>query len=397
LGAAGGVPRRDVTRRAGRPRPDACPTIRRAGGKSFVFGRSELLKESRAARRNLSTKTRAATRQENLTTMSEVRIGMIATGGMARAHLSNLTRIEGVRVTALCDTNPEQLDRTKKQFPVLAEVPTFADYKELLQQDDVDAVVVATPHTQHFQQALDCLDAKKHVLMEKPMVCSVDDAKALLARLEGYEKVFALGYQRHAMGQFILMRDKIASGEIGAVTFISALQCQGWKKGTAGSWRQDPAQSGGGQINDSGSHLLDILLWVTGLVVRDVAAFMDNRGTPVDINSALAFTFTNGAQGNISIIGESVIGWHEDISIWCEKGAFLYRNGKLEFCDEKGVRTSLDGANLPPTHNIDEDFIATVRGEKDPAAPPICGLRSIELTEAAWRSAARNGTPVNMN
>lgn len=329
--------------------------------------------------------------------MDEIRIGMIATGGMARAHLSNLTRMSGVRVTALCDTNPEQLERTKKQFPVLAEVETTADYKALLARDDVDAVVVATPHTQHFQQALDCVDAGKHVLMEKPMVCAVDDAKALLTKLEGYPKVFALGYQRHAMGQFMLMREKIQSGEIGDVHFISALQCQGWRRGTSGSWRQDPSLSGGGQINDSGSHLLDILLWVTGLVVRDVSAFMDNRETPVDINSALAFTFTNGAHGNISIIGDSVIGWHEDISIWCDRGAFLYRNGKLEYCDDKGVRTTLDGSSIPATRSIDEDFISAIRGEKDPAAPPICGLRSIELTEAAWRSAAQNGAPVNMN
>ncbi|GAB4457713.1 MAG: Gfo/Idh/MocA family oxidoreductase [Armatimonadaceae bacterium] len=326
-----------------------------------------------------------------------VRIGIIGTGGMARAHLNNFTRIEGAEVTVLCDIVPEQFDRAKKQFPDLADVATVEDYHDVLSRDDVDAVLVCTPHTQHFQQAMDALDANKHVLMEKPFVCSVEHANTLLARLEDYPKVFALAYQRHAMGQFKAMKERISSGELGDVTFISALQCQGWKRGTAGTWRQDPALSGGGQINDSGSHLLDILLWMTGLVVADVSAFMDNCGTPVDINSALTIRFTNGAQGNISVIGDSAIRWHEDISIWCEKGGFLYRNGTLEMYNESGVRTTLDGIHLPPTQSIDENFIGAVRGENPVAAPPICGLRTIELTEAAWKSAEQKGLPVKMN
>jgi predicted dehydrogenase len=325
-----------------------------------------------------------------------VRIGMIGIGGIARHHVGQLSQIPGVQITAIADPSAEQIAQTVEKFPALKDAYTTSDYRALLARDDVDAVEIATPHTQHFEQAVAAIDANKHVLLEKPMVCAVTDAHALLKRLDGYSKVFALAYQRHAMGQFALMQQKISSGELGEVQFISALQCQQWKKGTVGKWRQVPELSGGGQLNDSGSHLLDILLWVTGLTVSDVSAFIDNCGTPVDINSAISMTFTNCAQGNISIIGDAPT-WHEDISIWCEKGSFFYRNGKLEFVNEKGTRTTLDGDNLPPTHNIDQDFIRAVRGEKQPAAPPICGLRTIELTEAAWKSAAQGGAPVRMN
>ena len=325
-----------------------------------------------------------------------VRIGFIGTGGMARHHMGQLAQIDGATITCLCDNNPDQLTRTTEKYPDLVGAFTTPDYTELLARDDVDAVIIATPHTQHFTQAMAAIDAGKHVLLEKPMVCRVEDAHALLARLEGYDKVFALAYQRHSQGQFIHMHDQIASGEMGAVTFISALQCQQWKVGTKGSWRQIPEDSGGGQINDSGSHLLDILLWVTGLTVAQVAGFIDNCGTPVDINSALSIQFTNGAQGNISVVGDAPV-WHEDITIWCEKGAFFYRNGSLEHADPAGKRTKLDDDTLPPTHNIDEDFIASVRGEKTPGAVPINGLRTIELTEAAWLSGAQGGVPVRMN
>ncbi len=328
---------------------------------------------------------------------NEVRVGMIATGGMARHHIGQLLKIPGVTLTALCDTAPDQLDRAKSSFPALKDTPTTGDYNALLARADVDAVVIATPHIPHFEHAMAAIDAGKHVLLEKPMVGSVTEATALLKRLESFDKVFALAYQRHAMGQFKWIKDKIASGDVGAVTYLTALQCQGWKKGVAGTWRQVPEISGGGQINDSGSHLVDILLYTTGLTVAQVAAFQDFRGTPVDIDSALSIQFTNGALGNISIIGDSIVGWHEDITIWCEKGAFFYRNGQLSFSDESGVRTTLDGTSLPPTQNIDENFIGAIRGENPVAAPPLCGLRTIEMTEAAWESAKKGGQPVKMN
>lgn len=329
-----------------------------------------------------------------------IRIGMIGCGGIARHHLSQLARIEGVQVVALQDPDAEQIKRCQAQFPQLvgdAKVLITDDWKQLLALDEVDAVEICTPHTQHGPQALDAIAAKKHVLLEKPMVSNVQEAHTLLKALEGYEKVFALAYQRHAMGQFKYIKDRIASGELGAVTYLTALQCQSWRKGTAGSWRQIPELSGGGQINDSGSHLVDILLYITGLTVAEVAAFQDFRGTPVDIDSALSIRFTNGALGNLSVIGDSIVGWHEDISIWCEKGAFFYRNGTLTIVDDKNVRTTMDGANLPGTQNIDENFVGAIRGENAVAAPPLCGLRTIEMTEAAWESAKVGGAPVKMN
>ena len=328
----------------------------------------------------------------------QVRIGIIGSGGMARHHMGQLKNIEGVEVTALCDINPSQIALAKETYPYLRNAFETPDYKALLAREDVDAVQIITPHTQHFDQVNAAMDAGKHILCEKPMVSSVTEAHALLERNKSYDKVFALAYQRHAFGQFAIIKDKIASGELGAVTYVTAMQCQHWKTAVAGTWRQDPALSGGGQINDSGSHLVDIILWVTGLTVAQVAAFMDNRGTPVDIDSALSLTFTNGAIGNISVIGDTIVGWHEDITIYCERGAFLYRNGNLSFVDENNVRTTLDGATIPGTRNIDEDFVQVIRGERDtPAAPPICGLRTIELTEAAWKSAADGGRPVRMN
>ncbi len=326
-----------------------------------------------------------------------LKVAVIGVGGMAQGHIERLLTLPEVTLTAFVDINEASLQRTQKRHgESVAAVPTFKDYREMLAQAAPDAVVICTPHTLHFPQAMDCLQAGCHVLLEKPMVNKVSEAHALLQKIDETKKVVGLGYQRHAMPQFRYIKEKIASGEFGGVQFINALQQQGWAKGTAGSWRQNPAMSGGGQINDSGSHLLDIVLWTTGLAPEKVAAFMDNRGTPVDINSALSIKFTSGAQGNISVVGDAA-GWYEDITIWCDKGTFYVRNdGSFRVQGSDGKTFEPEAGDMPAGSDVDTNFIHAILGTEEIAAAPINGLRTIELTEAAWESAASGGqlTPV---
>ncbi len=326
-----------------------------------------------------------------------IRTAIIGTGGMAQGHIQQLLKMPDVKIIAFVDNNPQSLERTQKRHgEAVADIKTYSDYKEMLAEEKPDAVVIVTPHTLHYQMAIDSLDAGCHVLLEKPMVNKVTEAHALLEKIQETGKVVGLGYQRHAMPHFRYIKEKIASGEFGEVQFINALQQQGWAKGTAGSWRQDPALSGGGQINDSGSHLLDIVLWTTGLAPKEVAAFMDNRGTPVDINSALSIKFTNGAQGNISVVGDAA-GWYEDITIWCDKGSFYVRNdGTFRVQGTDGKTAEMDASQMPEGSDVDTNFVRAIQGTEEIAAAPINGLRTIELTEAAWQSAKAGGqvTPV---
>ena len=320
---------------------------------------------------------------------SRIHIGFIGTGGNARWHMGQVLGLNEAAIAALADPNPAMIEAARRQHAALAETPAFSDYRQMLDEVELDAVEISTPHTTHKEQILSALDRKLHVLCEKPLVCSVADAHEVIAALSASGKVGLLSYQRHYQPEFRYIRSRIASGELGAVTFISAVQCQNWKNGTKGSWRQDPAMSGGGQLNDSGSHLLDIILWVTGLAVQSVSAYIDNCGTPVDINSALSVRFVGGAQGTISVVGDAP-DWHEDLTIWCEKGFFLMRNGKLQVCDGAGRYTfdSMRGGSFP-----DRNFIDAIRGRDEVQSPFECGLRVIELTEAAWRSGAQNGAP----
>ncbi len=326
--------------------------------------------------------------------MDKVRVAMIGCGGFQRYRLGNVSKVKEAEVVALVDSDENQIRLTKEAHPALAHVPTFSDHQSMLAAIKPDAVMIATPHTQHVDQILDCLNAGVHTLCEKPLVTSVADAYRVIRARDAAKKVGMVSYQRHFQAEFRYIREKINSGEAGKVHYVAAFQSQEWLRAVAGTWRQIHSLSGGGQLNDSGSHLIDILLWTTSMQPSEVSAYVDNFGTEVDINSAVSVRFKSGALATISVVGDGM-SWHEDITFVCENMAFYIRNGqKMQIVDRKRNRViaeDLTGGSTP-----DQNFIHAILGKVECESPFECGLEVIRLTEAAWQSAEQGGAAVKV-
>lgn len=324
----------------------------------------------------------------------KIRIGFIGCGGIAVGHFQRLLATNKAVIAALCDPSDEKLNIFYKHCEGARGLPVYKDYRDLLKNEELDGVLIQSPHTVHFEQTTNSLKNGLHVLTEKPMVCTIKHAKALIQTAKESNRVLSLSYQRHYDPQFRYMRDQVAKGALGEIQFVQAIQSQEWLRATAGTWRQTLAESGGGQLNDSGSHLVDIVMWVSGLKVSEVACWNDHFSTEVDINNTLAMKFENGALGSMSVIGNAPA-WYEDHSIVGSKGAMYLRQGLgLIHQDAKG---KLIPIKLPKyTKNPDSNFIDCILGKDEPQAPPECGLRTIEVTEAAWKSAAAGGKPVKV-
>ena len=163
----------------------------------------------------------------------KVRIGMIGVGGMVTGHARNLAKnIPEAEIVAICDTSQASLDRCREQAG-LGDVPAFDDYKKMLDSVEMDAVEIGSPHTLHYQQILDSLDKGLHVLTEKPMVCSQEHAHSLLKKRDESGKVLMVSYQRHFQPEFQHIRNRIKNGDLGELTYVSALQGQDWLRGCA--------------------------------------------------------------------------------------------------------------------------------------------------------------------
>jgi predicted dehydrogenase len=322
----------------------------------------------------------------------KVRIGFIGAGGIAVGHAMRLHDGGLAEVVALADPSTASVARMKQSRPELADVPVFADYHEMLSKASLDAVEIHSPHVFHTQQILDSLDAGKHVLCEKPMTSSVADAKAVIAKRDQSGLVLGVSYQRHFSPMYRYIREQICGGNLGNLQTVTVIMAQDWINNQRGAWRSDPALSCGGQLNDSGSHLVDMLLWCTAMKATEVYAKINSFDCAVDVDSAITVRFANGAIGNLTILGSAPQGFWELFGAWGSKGSLIYdmKSGLREqFFGGQEHDLTFSTAGSDP----DTNFVRAILGQEALEIPAECGLRVIELTEAAWRS-AKAGKPV---
>jgi predicted dehydrogenase len=261
----------------------------------------------------------------------------------------------------------------------------------MLEAGGLDAVFLITPHTLHLPQMIKGFAAGLHVACEKPLCHTVEDCLAAIRARDASGKIGFLSYQRHTSAEYRWIREKILGGEIGDIQYASVFLCQEWKRFTQGTWRHDPSLSGGGMLLDSGSHMLDALLWCTGLEPETVSAFIEDRDTPVEINSASTIRFKNGAVGTMTVCGDAPA-WREEFTIWGDKGMIMLRDGKISWMDQQGSRFTVEdvrGGSTP-----DANFVNAILGREEVHSPFEAGLAVTRLTEAAYRSASQGGAPV---
>jgi predicted dehydrogenase len=325
--------------------------------------------------------------------MEKLRFGIIGAGGIAHGHATRLAGSGEADIVAVAEPNPASVQVFRERTGLAPRV--YHSHNDMLRGEQLDCVLIGSPHTLHFTHSRDCLQMGLHVLCEKPMVCRASDAHALQEIIARSNRVFMISYQRHTEPKYIWMHEQVTSGRLGRLSYIAATSCQEWLWLTRGSWRQDPDLSGGGQLNDTGSHFVDLMIWLAGRIDQ-VQALQDFAGTRVDINSAVAVRFASGALATFSVIGDAHC-WWEDWTVSCEKGTIFYRNGRLFLATlGQGVREVPDSELPPAPADVDRAFLDAVRGRSPVLVPASIGLGVIEFTEAAWRSAREGGRPVKV-
>lgn len=329
--------------------------------------------------------------------MSKVKVAILGCGGMAGGHARRYAANPDVDIVGLCDVTAEQvqrfIERNLKDYSPTP--PIFTDAAAMYAQAKPDAVSIVTPHTLHFEHGMQALAAGCHVLMEKPMVTDSTQAKTLAAEVEQRGKVFCIGYNTPCTPEFRYLRELVRAEELGRLELVTGWLAQNWRRGTTGSWRQDPALSGGGQMYDSGAHLFNSLVWTVEQPIDTVHAFVDNMDTPVDINGSVNIRFASGVFATITISGN------------CPDGGaglvLIFENGRVEVDGWGGswIRVFHGGPVkypvIPGTPQAPMDnFIDAVLGRAEPQTTPINGVIQSQLMDAIYES-ARTGQAVRVS
>jgi len=314
---------------------------------------------------------------------------------MAGAHAGRYKSHPDVEIVALGDLSEEILDKwIARNLPDYSPVPAkYTDAAKMYAESNLDGVLIATPHTLHYEQGIQALEAGLHVFMEKPMVTDSTQALKLADKAAETGKIVIIGYNTPCTPEFKFLRDLVRSNELGKLETISAWLSQNWKKGTSGSWRQKPELSGGGQMYDSGAHLFNSLVWTVEQPIAQVQAFVDNSGTPVDINGTVNIRFENGTlatvmiNGNCATDGAGMSLCFEDgrVEIDGWGGAYI----KVFRGRQEDKYPRVEGkANTP-----NDNFVDAILGRAEPRTTPANGILQSKLMDAIYES-ARTGAIV---
>ena len=243
-----------------------------------------------------------------------LRLGMV--GGGQGAFIGAVHRIAArlddryELVAGALSADPERARASAAELRIAPEraYPSFAEMaqQEAARDDGIDAVAIVTPNHVHHPAAKAFLEAGIHVICDKPMTTTVDDALDLVQTVRRTGLVFGLTHNYTGHPLVREARARVRAGELGAIRVVQAEYPQDWlttrleatgQKQAA--WRTDPAQSGGGAIGDIGSHAYNLASFITGLHAESLCADLSTfvAGRRVDDNCNVLLRYAGGARG----------------------------------------------------------------------------------------------------
>jgi predicted dehydrogenase len=347
-----------------------------------------------------------------------VRVGVVGTGWWAtRAHLPALDAHPDASIAAIADPSDANRSRAARRFGVER---AYAEARAMLDAEDLDAAVVATPHVTHASLTRACLERGLHVLVEKPMTIDARDAFELVALSRQVGRELIVGYPWHYSDQARAVRDALEAGAIGLVESINVLfasMARELYRGRPESYRDalgyplnapgdstysDRAIAGGGQAQTQLTHSTALLLWLTGLEPAEVSAFTADFELSVDLVDAVAVRFAGGAIGTLASTGAVLPGQDEllEVRLFGEEGHVRWDviDGRASIHEGASVRTLPvpAPADRYPEAGPVGNLVEVALGREPNGSPGEIGARTVALIDAMY-AAARDGTRVRVS
>ena len=335
-----------------------------------------------------------------------VRVGVIGVGLQGESHVKIYQSIPEVQVRAVSDVNEAKLKRMKEVYGIPS---TYADFREMLSCEDLDAVSIVTPDHLHLEPALAAIEAGTHVLIEKPLAMSVEDAQAIVSAARQQNRKLMVNFSNRWMTYMVHTRNAIEAGELGYPVYAYA---------RLSNTIHVPTEMLGGWSSKTSlpfwlmSHTIDRVRWLFGSDIHRVYAVshssvLKDRGIDTPDLFAALVDFDDGAVGNF----ESC--WilpNTRPSIVDSKMELIFSKGSITI---DAMQTTIQKATeaqyaYPGTLQMDifgqpagfvteaiRHFVHCVAEDKDPWASGEDGLAVVKVCAAIVRS-AQGGEPVEL-
>ena len=324
--------------------------------------------------------------------MSVVHVGMIGCGGIAYGkHFPSLAKIPEVRLTAFFDVSAERAHDAKEKFGT-PDAKVYSSVQDLLNDPDVQVVHVCTPNDTHAEISIAAMEAGKHVLCEKPMAKTSEDARRMLETSERTGRKLSIAYQNRFRADSRWLKEACRKGELGEIYMAKAHAVRRRAVPTWGVFL-DKEKQGGGPLIDIGTHALDIALWmmdnyepknVLGTTYRKLA----EQGSPAN-----AWGNWDPAKFTVEDSAFAMIAMKNGATIWLESSWAL---NTLDVDEAKvtlsGTKAGADMKNGLRINGEEHGHLYTkeiVLGDQWNSAPPN---DSAEREARAWIDSILNDT-----
>ncbi|RDW15615.1 Gfo/Idh/MocA family protein [Oceanobacillus chungangensis] len=332
--------------------------------------------------------------------MTKLRVAVIGCGSIAKhRHLPEYGLNPNVEIVAVCDLIEERAMAAAEKYQAKA----YTDYVTLLNTEKLDAVSVCLPNYLHAPVSIAALNAGNHVLCEKPMATSIEEAEQMIEAANKNKKKLMIGHNQRFVSSHQKAKQLIEKGEVGKIySFRTAFGHggpEGWSVDGGNSWFFNKDQAFIGAMGDLGVHKADLLRYILGEEFVEVGAFVETsakENTDVDDNAVFILKSASGVIGTLAaswaytakednstiIYGENAtlrLEDHPDFSLVVQ-----YKNGEVVKYELGGIQSNEEGGQTT-THVIDH-FIEAIVEDKEPLINGEEGKKSLEVILGAIES-----------
>lgn len=337
-------------------------------------------------------------------------IGILGGGNISQTHARAAREIDGAEIVAVCGSNKERVCR-------LAEFTggsAYEDFESFLNHKPMDVVLIGSPSGLHAGQGIQAARRGLHVLVEKPLAITTEQADALISECEKARVKLGVFFQDRVAPGILKLKELIDAGRLGkpvlASTHVKWFRPPEYYKDSR--WRGTWALDGGGALMNQAIHTVDLLLWLMG----DVKSVWSKAITAVhkievEDTAVAALEFSGGAIGTLQAATSAYPGQPRRVEITGSEGTVILESDRItsvslrapspdfvcektEANDERSVSPAISDAR--GHRMLIEDFLRAIESNGTPLCDGHQARRSVELVEAIYQS-SRTGQPVKLS
>jgi UDP-N-acetyl-2-amino-2-deoxyglucuronate dehydrogenase len=336
--------------------------------------------------------------------------GIVGCGMIARFHAQAIKELPNARLVALYSRNPENARRVQEAVGVQCDI--YTDLPAMLRRSDLHIVNICTPSGAHMEPAVAAAEAKKHVVVEKPLDITLDRCDRIIAACERNKVMLCTIFPSRFADANVVLKQAVEQGRFGRLT-LGETTCKWWRSQEyydQGGWKGTKALDGGGALMNQAIHNVDLLYWMMGrpVEVAAITATLAHQRIEVEDTAVAVLRFANGALGVIQAATSIWPGLPKTIAIHGDRGSVVVEQEDVlrwEFAEprpeDEQIRARFaqkvgasGGASHPAaiSHEYHRrqlaDFLRAIETGTRPLVDGQEGRVAVEIILAIYRSAA---------